>query len=59
MSDQSWFFPELKRRNVDKIAVADAVAGRLLVEVATQVFPFLENPNLGGCEFAQPAWPAK
>ena len=39
------FFAELKRRNVYKVAVAYAVAAWLLVEVATQVFPFLEIPN--------------
>ena len=39
------FFAELKRRNVYKIAIAYAVAGWLLVQIATQVFPFLEIPN--------------
>src|SRR6202048_4802222 len=39
------FFQELKRRNVYKVAVAYAVVGWLLVQVATQVFPFLEIPN--------------
>jgi hypothetical protein len=39
------FFAELKRRNVYKVAVAYAVAGWLLVQVATQVFPFFEIPN--------------
>lgn len=39
------FFDELKRRNVYKIAVAYAVVGWLLVQVATQVFPFFEIPN--------------
>src|SRR5215510_13140905 len=39
------FFTELKRRNVYKVAVAYAVVGWLLVQVATQVFPFLEIPN--------------
>jgi TolB-like protein/Flp pilus assembly protein TadD len=38
-------FAELKRRNVYKVAVAYAVVGWLLVQVATQVFPFLEIPN--------------
>src|SRR5437667_956453 len=38
-------FAELKRRNVYKVAVAYAVIGWLLVQVATQVFPFLEIPN--------------
>ena len=38
-------FAELKRRNVYKVAVAYAIVGWLLVQVATQVFPFLEIPN--------------
>jgi TolB-like protein/Tfp pilus assembly protein PilF len=41
------FFAELKRRNVYKVAVAYAVVGWLLVQVATQVFPFFEIPNWG------------
>ena len=39
------FFAELKRRNVYKVAVAYGVVAWLLVQVATQVFPFLEIPN--------------
>jgi hypothetical protein len=39
------FFTELKRRNVYKVAAAYAVVGWLLIQVATQVFPFLEIPN--------------
>src|SRR5213592_5259722 len=39
------FFSELKRRNVYKVAVAYTIVGWLLVQVATQVFPFLEIPN--------------
>src|SRR5437773_3013450 len=39
------FFGELKRRNVYKVAVAYAVVGWLLIQVATQVFPFLDIPN--------------
>ena len=39
------FFSELKRRNVYKVAVAYAVASWLLIQVATQVFPFFEIPN--------------
>src|SRR5919197_3626437 len=39
------FFAELKRRNVYKIAVAYAIVGWLVVQVATQVFPFLEIPT--------------
>jgi serine/threonine-protein kinase len=39
------FFGELKRRNVYKVAVAYTVVGWLLIQVATQVFPFLDIPN--------------
>jgi TolB-like protein/Flp pilus assembly protein TadD len=39
------FLSELKRRNVYKVAVAYAIVGWLLVQIATQVFPFLEIPN--------------
>ena len=39
------FFGELKRRTVYKVAVAYAVVGWLLIQVATQVFPFLDIPN--------------
>src|SRR5438046_7840241 len=39
------FFSELKRRNVYKVAVAYAVVSWLLIQVATQVFPFFEIPN--------------
>jgi TolB-like protein/Flp pilus assembly protein TadD len=38
-------FTELKRRNVYKVAVAYAVMAWLLIQVATQVFPFFELPN--------------
>ncbi len=38
-------FAELKRRNVYKVAIAYAVVAWLLMQVATQVFPFLEIPN--------------
>ena len=38
-------FTELKRRNVYKVAVAYAVVGWLLIQVATQVFPFLDIPS--------------
>ncbi len=34
------FFAELKRRNVYKVAVAYAVVAWLLIQIATQVFPF-------------------
>src|SRR5438045_6603161 len=36
------FFAELKRRNVYKVAVAYAVVGWLIAQIATQIFPFLE-----------------
>jgi TolB-like protein/Tfp pilus assembly protein PilF len=39
------FFAELKRRNVYKVAVTYAIVGWLLVQIATQVFPFLEISN--------------
>ncbi len=45
MSDRPSFLTELKRRNVYKVAVAYAVIGWLLVQIATQVFPFFEIPN--------------
>ena len=38
-------FRELKRRHVYRVAVAYAVVGWLLIEVATQVFPFFHVPN--------------
>jgi serine/threonine-protein kinase len=41
------FFAELKRRNVYKVAVAYAVVAWLLMQIATQVFPFFEIPNWG------------
>lgn len=39
------FFAELKRRHVYKVAVAYAIVAWLLIQVATQVFPFFEIPN--------------
>jgi adenylate cyclase len=39
------FFAELQRRNVYKVAVAYAVVSWLLIQIATQVFPFFEIPN--------------
>lgn len=41
---QGWF-AELKRRNVLRAAAFYAAAGWLLVQIATQVFPFFEVPN--------------
>jgi adenylate cyclase len=45
MSEKPTFFSELKRRNVYKVAVAYAVVGWVIAQVATQIFPFLEIPN--------------
>ncbi len=39
------FFSELKRRNVYKVAVAYGVVGWLLMQIASQIFPFFEIPN--------------
>jgi TolB-like protein len=43
--NQRNFFAELRRRNVYKVAVAYAVVGWLIAQIATQIFPFLEIPN--------------
>jgi hypothetical protein len=40
MTEKPFFFSELKRRNVYQLAVAYTVVGSLLVQIATQVFPF-------------------
>jgi TolB-like protein/Tfp pilus assembly protein PilF len=45
MNDKPSFFSELKRRNVYKVAVAYAVVGWVIAQIATQIFPFLEIPN--------------
>jgi hypothetical protein len=39
------FFAELKQRNVYKVAVSYAIVAWLLVQIATQVFPFFDIPN--------------
>jgi TolB-like protein/Flp pilus assembly protein TadD len=39
------FFAELKRRNVYKVAVAYGVVAWLLMQVASQIFPFFDIPN--------------
>src|SRR3954452_3654247 len=39
------FFAELKRRKVYRVAIGYAVVAWLLIQVATQVFPFLDVPN--------------
>jgi TolB-like protein/Tfp pilus assembly protein PilF len=38
-------FSELKRRNVYKVAVAYGVVAWLLMQIASQIFPFFEIPN--------------
>lgn len=43
--DYKRFLSELKRRNVYKVAVAYVVVAWLLIQVATQVFPFFGIPN--------------
>ena len=45
MSNEPSFFSELKRRNVYKVAVAYAVVSWLLIQIATQIFPFFEIPD--------------
>jgi serine/threonine-protein kinase len=45
MNDKQSFFSELKRRNVYKVAITYAVVAWLLIQIATQVFPFFEVPN--------------
>ncbi|PYS87335.1 MAG: hypothetical protein DMF70_00720 [Acidobacteria bacterium] len=39
------FFGELRRRNVYKVAIAYGVVAWLLVQVASQIFPFFDIPN--------------
>lgn len=39
------FFAELKRRNVYRAAIAYAVVSWLLIQIATQVFPFFDIPG--------------
>ena len=39
------FFAELQRRNVYKVAVAYGVVSWLLIQIATQVFPFFDIPS--------------
>jgi TolB-like protein/Flp pilus assembly protein TadD len=43
--DAKKFFAELKRRKVYRVAVAYAVVSWLIIQIATQTFPFLEIPN--------------
>jgi len=44
-TDKPGLFEELKRRHVVRVAIAYVVAGWLLVQVATQVFPFFRIPD--------------
>jgi tetratricopeptide (TPR) repeat protein len=41
------FFAELKRRNVYKVAIAYAVIAWLLMQIASQIFPFFDIPSWG------------
>jgi TolB-like protein/Tfp pilus assembly protein PilF len=45
VAEEPSLFAELKRRNVYKAAVAYAVVSWLIIQIATQVFPFFEIPN--------------
>lgn len=45
MSESKNFFAELKRRHVYRVAVAFAVVGWLLIQIATSTFPILEIPT--------------
>src|SRR6185312_782588 len=44
-AEKPGFFEELQRRHVWRVAIAYALAGWLLVQVATQVFPFFSIPT--------------
>jgi TolB-like protein len=43
--DPKNFFAELRRRNVYKVAVAYALVGWLLIQIAVSTFPFLQIPS--------------
>jgi TolB-like protein/Tfp pilus assembly protein PilF len=45
VADDHSFLEELKRRHVWRVAIAYAVASWLLVQIATQVFPFFNIPD--------------
>ncbi len=45
MISKASFLTELQRRNVHRAALFYAGAAWLLVQVATQVFPFFDIPN--------------
>ena len=42
---KSGFFAELKRRHVYRASVIYAMVSWLLIQIATQVFPFFEIPH--------------
>ncbi|HEX5353896.1 MAG TPA: hypothetical protein VFW60_07435 [Rhodanobacteraceae bacterium] len=44
-ADKPGLFDELKRRHVWRVAIAYAIAGWLIVQIATQVFPFFRIPD--------------
>ncbi len=39
------FLRELRRRHVFRVAAGYAIVGWLLIQIATQVFPFFDLPN--------------
>ncbi|MGB8635780.1 MAG: hypothetical protein WCD36_10915, partial [Rhodanobacteraceae bacterium] len=45
MTGRQGFVAELRRRHVWRVAVAYAVVGWLLIEVATQIFPVFHMPD--------------
>ncbi len=45
VASEHGFFAELKRRHVVRVAIAYVIAGWLIVQVATQVFPFFRIPD--------------
>jgi hypothetical protein len=49
------FFAELKRRSVYKVAVAYAVVGWLLVQVASILFPTFDAPPWV-MKYSSPSW---
>ncbi len=48
------FFAELRRRNVYRVAVAYAIIAWLLVQIATQTFPFFAIPMWAGAARRSP-----
>jgi TolB-like protein/Tfp pilus assembly protein PilF len=45
MSDKPSLFSELKRRHVYRVAIAYAVVAWLVMQIASQIFPFFDIPN--------------